>query len=156
MFAGLAALYRWGPSRHAAQWRWITPGAIVAIVVIAAATALFSWYAASIGSYNATYGSLGAIFGFMTWLWIASIIVIAGAELNSEIEHQTRRDTTTGRPLPMGERGAEMADTVGRPYGGHAAQASDRPKPDQPQEPLRLGRYVLLAVLSLARQRARK
>ena len=78
---------------------------------------LFTWYVASFGSYDATYGSLGAIFGFMTWLWIAAIIVIVGAELNSEIEHQTERDTTTGRPRPMGERGAVMADTIGDAYG---------------------------------------
>ena len=102
MIAGLAALYRFGPSRRAAQWRWITPGAVLAIVVILVTSGLFTWYVASFGSYDATYGSLGAIFGFMTWLWIAAIIVIVGAELNSEIEHQTERDTTTGRPRPMG------------------------------------------------------
>ena len=117
MMAGLAALYRFGPSRQAAQWRWITPGAVVAMLVILVTSGLFTWYVASFGSYDATYGSLGAIFGFMTWLWIAAIIVIVGAELNSEIEHQTERDTTTGRPRPMGERGAVMADTIGPAYG---------------------------------------
>ena len=117
MLAGLAALYRFGPSRHAAQWRWITPGAVLAMVVILVTSGLFTWYVASFGSYDATYGSLGAIFGFMTWLWIAAIIVIVGAELNSEIEHQTERDTTTGRPRPMGQRGAVMADTIGATYG---------------------------------------
>ena len=70
MLAGLAALYRFGPSRHAAQWRWITPGAVLAMVVILVTSGLFTWYVASFGSYDATYGSLGAIFGFMTWLWI--------------------------------------------------------------------------------------
>ena len=117
MIAGLAALYRWGPSRHEARWRWITPGALLAIVVILITSILFTWYAASFGSYNATYGSLGAIFSFMTWLWIMATIVIVGAELNSEIEHQTARDTTTGAPRPMGERGAVMADTLGQTYG---------------------------------------
>jgi membrane protein len=89
MMAGLAALYRFGPSRHAARWRWITPGAVLAMVVILVTSGIFTWYVASFGSYDATYGSLGAILGFMTWLWIAAIIVIVGAELNSEIEHQT-------------------------------------------------------------------
>ena len=119
--AGLGALYRFGPSRRAAQWRWITPGAVLAIAVILAATGLFTWYVASFGSYDATYGSLGAIFGMMTWLWIAAIIVIVGAELNSELEHQTKHDTTAGRPRPMGEREATMADTIGESYEGDAA-----------------------------------
>ena len=92
------------------------PGAVLAMAVILVTSGLFTWYVASFGSYDATYGSLGAIFGFMTWLWIAAIIVIVGAELNSEIEHQTERDTTTGRPRPMGERGAVMADTIGAAY----------------------------------------
>jgi hypothetical protein len=95
---GLAALYRWGPSRRVAQWRWITPGALLATIVTMAASGLFTWYVASFGSYNATYGSLGAIFGFMTWLWITSAVVLVGAELNAETEHQTRQDTTVGHP----------------------------------------------------------
>ena len=89
LVAGLAALYRFGPSRPDAPWRWITPGAVVAMVVILVASGLFTWYVAAFGSYDATYGSLGAVFGFMTWLWIAAIIVIVGAELNGEIERQT-------------------------------------------------------------------
>jgi len=157
MIAGLAALYRWGPSRRAAKWRWITPGATLAIVVIAVATGLFSWYATSIGSYNATYGSLGAIFGFMTWLWIAAIIVIVGAELNSEIEHQTKRDTTTGGPRPMGERGAVMADTVGRAYGVPDFHNAEQRRPGgSARDPLPLARYALLAGLTWFVRRARK
>jgi membrane protein len=65
MIAGLAALYRVGPSRQAAQWRWITPGAILAIIVILVTSGIFTWYVAFFGSYDATYGSLGAVFGFM-------------------------------------------------------------------------------------------
>jgi membrane protein len=87
--AGLAALYRFAPSRKDARWRWITPGAVVAVIVISAASSLFTWYVASFGSYDATYGSLGAVFGLMTGLWIAAVIVILGAELNSEIDRQT-------------------------------------------------------------------
>lgn len=110
---GLAALYRWGPSREQAKWRWISAGAIFAVVMVLSVSALFSWYVASFGNYTATYGSLGALIGLLTWMWISATIVIVGAELNSEIEHQTARDSTTGEELPLGERGAYMADTVG-------------------------------------------
>jgi membrane protein len=110
---GLAALYRWGPSREQARWRWISPGAIFAVVVTLLVSALFSWYVASFGNYTATYGSLGALIGLLTWMWISATIIIVGAELNSEVEHQTAVDSTTGPERPLGERGAYMADTVG-------------------------------------------
>jgi membrane protein len=109
----LAVLYRYGPSRTEPRWRWITWGSISAAVVWLAASAMFSWYVASFGSYNKTYGSLGAIIGFMTWIWISIIVVLVGAKLNAEIEHQTVRESTTGQPKPLGRRGARMADTVG-------------------------------------------
>jgi Predicted membrane protein len=78
-----------------------------------AASALFSFYAANFGNFNETYGSLGAVIGFMTWLWISAIVVLLGAELDAEMEHQTARDSTTGTPKPLGNRGARMADSVG-------------------------------------------
>jgi membrane protein len=109
----LALIYRYGPSREAPQWRWITWGSATAAVLWLMASALFSWYAASFGKFNETYGSLGAVIGFMTWLWISAIVILLGAELDAEMEHQTARDTTTGSPKPMGRRGARMADTVG-------------------------------------------
>jgi membrane protein len=109
----LAALYRYGPSRAEARWRWITWGSAFATVTWIAASALFSWYVASFGSYDKTYGSLGAIIGFMTWIWISIIVVLVGAKLDAEMEHQTARETTTGQPKPLGMRGARMADTVG-------------------------------------------
>ena len=99
-----------------------------------------------------TYGSLGAIFGFMTWLWIAAIIVIVGAELNSEIEHQTEHDTTTGGPRPMGERGAAMADTTGAAYAGAASDARSLRR--SAREPLPVGRFALLAGPRWFRRRA--
>ena len=71
---------------------------------------LFSWYVAHFGNYDKTYGSLGAIVGFMTWIWLSMIVVLFGAELNSELELQTTRDTTTGPPRPPGRRGAAVAD----------------------------------------------
>jgi membrane protein len=108
----LSAIYRYGPSREAALWRWITWGGVVATILWLAASALFSWYTANFGSYNETYGSLGAVIGFMTWLWISGTVILLGAELDAELEHQTARDTTTGVARPMGLRGARMADTV--------------------------------------------
>jgi membrane protein len=110
---GLACVYRFGPSREAPRWRWLTWGSVVATLLWLVASALFSFYAANFGTFNETYGSLGAAIGFMTWLWISAIAILLGAELNAEMEHQTARDTTTGAPKPMGARGAEMADTVG-------------------------------------------
>ena len=111
--AGLAILYRYGPSRDKASWKWVTPGGIVAAVLWLAASMLFSWYVSNFGSYNKTYGSLGAVVGFMTWIWISSIVVLTGAEINAEVEHQTAKDTTEGPRKPMGARGAQMADTLG-------------------------------------------
>jgi membrane protein len=114
----LAVIYRYGPSREAPQWRWITWGSAMAAILWLGISALFSWYASSFGNFNETYGSLGAVIGFMTWLWISAIVILLGAELNAEMEHQTARDTTTGSPKPMGARGARVADTVGAAQSG--------------------------------------
>lgn len=111
--AGLAALYRFGPSRNVAQWRWLSPGSIFAALVWLVASIGFSCYAANFGSFNETYGSLGAVIGFMTWLWISAVIILVGAELNAEAERQTVRDTTEGAPKPMGRRGVFVTDDVG-------------------------------------------
>lgn len=110
---GLAVLYRFGPSRTKPRWRWVTWGSAAASLLWIGASALFSFYVGRFGSYNATYGSLGAAIGFMTWIWISSIVVLAGAELSAEMEHQTGRDTTGGAEKPLGSRGAAMADEVG-------------------------------------------
>jgi membrane protein len=110
---GLAFIYRYGPSRRDARWRWVTWGSIAGALLWLAASMLFSWYVATFDSYNKTYGSLGAAVGFMIWLWISAVIVLLGGELNAEMEHQTARDTTQGAPKPLGSRGAMMADHVG-------------------------------------------
>ena len=112
LLVGLAALYRYGPYRRAARWKWVSIGSVFAAVTWIGASYLFSWYLASFANYNATYGSLGAV-GLMMWLWISTIVVLLGAELNAEIEHQTARDSTVGDEKPLGARGAVMADTVG-------------------------------------------
>jgi membrane protein len=109
----LAIIYRYGPSREAPQWRWITWGSAIAALLWLAVSGLFSVYAANFGKFNETYGSLGAIVGFMTWLWISAIVILLGGEIDAEMEHQTTRDTTTGPPKPIGSRGAQVADTVG-------------------------------------------
>jgi membrane protein len=109
----LALIYRFGPSRKAPRWRWISWGSVAAALLWLAASGLFSFYAANFGNFNATYGSLGAVIGFMTWMWISAIVILLGAELNAEIEHQTAHDTTTGHPTPLGWRGAHVADSVG-------------------------------------------
>ncbi len=109
----LSVLYRYGPSRREAQWRWLSVGAVAATLLWVAGSALFSLYLSNFADYNATYGSLGAGIGLMMWLWLTSIAVLIGAEINAEIEHQTARDSTVGRVKPLGKRGAVMADTVG-------------------------------------------
>jgi len=110
---GIAALYRWGPSRVAAKWRWITPGALFSAVTLGIGSAGLSWYVASFSDGNAAYGSLGTVIGLLTWLWLSITIVTLGAQLNAEVEHQTTRDSTVGPNMPIGERGAFVADTVG-------------------------------------------
>ncbi len=109
----LAMLYRYGPSRKPERWRWISWGSTLAAVLWLCVSLLFSLYVTNFGHYDKTYGSLGAVIGFMSWLWISAIAVLFGAEINSEIEHQTSVDTTTGTAKPMGQRGATMADTLG-------------------------------------------
>ena len=109
----LACLYRYGPSRDKAEWRWVTWGSGIAGAVWLLGSMLFSWYVANFGNYNETYGSLGAAIGFMTWIWLSTTIVLLGGELNAELEHQTAKDTTEGPKQPLGARGAKMADQVG-------------------------------------------
>jgi membrane protein len=113
LLTALAVLYRFGPSRRAARWEWLSVGTLAAAFLWIAGSSALSWYLSHFGNYNATYGSLGAAIGLMMWMWMSSIVVLFGAELNSEIEHQTAVDTTVGRPKPMGSRGATMADTLG-------------------------------------------
>ena len=96
-----------------AKWRWLSVGSIFAAVVWLAVSVLFSWYLGNFANYNATYGALGAVVGLMMWMWLSAIVVLVGAELNSEIEHQTAIDSTVGSAKPLGARGAVVADTVG-------------------------------------------
>ncbi len=114
VIVALGILYRYGPSRQRAQWRWITPGASFAAIAWLVVSILFSWYVANFDTYNETYGSLGAVIAFMVWMWLSATVVITGALLDAEIEHQVEPDTTIGPDRPMGERGAVVADTLGK------------------------------------------
>jgi membrane protein len=122
--AGIMILYRFGPSREPAKLRWLTWGSVFAAVAWLASSLAVSYYLANVADYNATYGTLGATIGFMVWTWISVVIVIVGAEINAELEHQTTKDSTTGRPQPLGSRGAYMADTVGNSSDGDKPQAN--------------------------------
>ncbi|GGH24601.1 hypothetical protein GCM10007036_31120 [Alsobacter metallidurans] len=117
VLSGLSALYRYGPSRENAQWKWVTPGSLLATVCWLAGSGAFSWYVVSFGRYNLTYGSLGAAVAFMTWIWLSMIIILLGGQLNAEMEHQTSHDTTVGPTKPLGSRHAHMADTLGQAIG---------------------------------------
>lgn len=107
-----ALLYRFGPSRRRAQWRWLTPGSVLFAVFFVALTVGFGFYVDRFANYNATYGSLATVVILLTYLYFSSYILIFGAELNSELEHQTACDTTCGPEKPLGERGAWVADHV--------------------------------------------
>jgi membrane protein len=130
--AGIAStLYRFGPSREDAQWRWITPGSSFAAIAWLLLTWLFGLYVSHFTNYRASYGSLGAVVALLTWMYLSAYAFIFGAELNSEIEHQTAKDSTTGSPKPMGRRGAWAADNVATDD-----QVQDRPEESREGEKL--------------------
>jgi membrane protein len=106
----LAVIYRYA---QADEWRWLTWGSALAAVGWIVVSILFSFYTSHFADYNKSYGSLGAIVAFMFWLWLATTVILLGAEIDAEMEHQTVRDTTNGEPKPLGARGANKADTVG-------------------------------------------
>jgi membrane protein len=110
---GVSVLYRFGPSRTRPKWRWVSVGSVFAALAWLAVSSLFSFYLANFANYNATYGALGAVVGVMMWMWFCTVVVLMGAQLNAEMEHQTACDSTVGPEAPLGARGAVMADTVG-------------------------------------------
>ena len=113
VLGGLAVLYRYGPSRTRAQWRWVSLGALVAWITWVVASGGFSWYVTHFDSYQKTYGALGAVAILLMWFYVSAYAVLIGGELNAELEHQTTIDSTVGPDRPLGERGAVMADQVG-------------------------------------------
>jgi membrane protein len=122
-----ATLYRFAPCRAQARWVWITPGSIFAALVWLLLTLAFGFYVSKVANYAATYGSLAAVAGLLTWMYLSAYAFVFGAELNREVEHQTAKDSTTGRPRPMGTRGAWAAD--------HVASDDKVPKAKKRQKP---------------------
>lgn len=120
--AAAATLYRFGPSRDKARWVWLTPGSLLFALGWVLLTLGFSFYVSTFGNYAATYGSLATIVILLTWMYLSSYLLIFGAELNSELEHQTTRDTTQGSERPLGQRGAWVADHVAS---GHSTTNKD-------------------------------
>ena len=111
---GLAIVYRYAPSRENARWRWVTWGSVIAATLWLVSSVLFSLYVRNFGSYGKTYGALGGVIVLIMWFYLQGYAIVLGAEFNAETEHQTAVDTTRGPPAPMGERGAYMADTLGK------------------------------------------
>lgn len=113
IMAAVSVIYRYAPDRENAKWRWISWGAFLSTLLWIIGSLAFSFYVSNFGKYNETYGSIGAIIILLLWFFLSAYAVVIGAELDAELEHQTRLDTTTGEPRPMGERGAYVADTLG-------------------------------------------
>jgi len=113
---GFTLIYRMGPSRRHAQWSWVAFGGAAAAALWMVGSLGFSWYINNFTHFGVTYGSLGAIVAYMLWVWFSVMVLLTGAEFNAEIEHQTACDTTLGEPAPMGERGAAMADGLGKAF----------------------------------------
>ncbi|MGK7391223.1 MAG: YihY/virulence factor BrkB family protein [Candidatus Cyclobacteriaceae bacterium M2_1C_046] len=111
MFA-LAAVYKVAPYRESPKFRWTSWGAITATIFWLAGSLLFSLYVNNFGSYDETYGSFAAVIILMLWFYLTAFIILLGAEINSEMEHQTTRDTTVGKEKPIGQRGGYHADHV--------------------------------------------
>jgi membrane protein len=117
VLVALAVVYRFAPDRANPRWRWVSWGAVVALVLWLLGSVGFSWYVDNFGKYNQTYGALASVIILLLWLFLSSFAVLFGAELDAEIERQTARDTTTGPERPLGRRDAEVADTVGESPG---------------------------------------
>jgi len=132
--AAAATLYRYAPCREKAKWSWLTPGTALAAVGWLALCLGFGIYISRFANFNATYGSLGAVVALLTFVYLASYIFLFGAELNSEFEHQTAKDTTEGAEQPLGARGAWSADHVasGAEDEGKEGQNAEAPAQDEP------------------------
>jgi membrane protein len=117
----MAVFYRYAPSRDEPCWRWVSWGSAAAATLWVLGSAVFSLYVSTFGNYDKTYGSLAGLVVFLFWLFLTAYVVLFGAELNSEMERQTEKDTTEGPPKPLGARRAYSADTVGPSRGAESA-----------------------------------
>ncbi|HEY0328447.1 MAG TPA: YihY/virulence factor BrkB family protein [Rhodopseudomonas sp.] len=116
---GLAVLYRFGPSLTAPQWRWISPGSVAAALSWLAGSAILSYYLANFANYDATYGSLGAAIGLMVWMWMTTIVVLLGAQLNSAIDQQLGAPGARRTSSPQGISSSQGIGQFPQP-GGHS------------------------------------
>jgi membrane protein len=112
LIVGLAVLYRYAPDRDEPKWSWVSWGSGIATLLWVVASLAFSFYVGHFGNYNKTYGALAGIIILLFWLWLTAFVVLVGAELNTEMELQTARDTTAGPEQRLGERQAHAADHV--------------------------------------------
>ncbi len=112
IMVALSTIYKYAPNRNSPRFRWSSWGAGLATVLWIAASALFSWFVGSFGNFDSTYGSFAAVIILMLWFFLTAFFILLGAEINSEMEHQTAMDTTVGDPQPIGQRGAYHADRV--------------------------------------------
>ncbi|HEX2574879.1 MAG TPA: YihY/virulence factor BrkB family protein [Aquihabitans sp.] len=115
VIVGLAVLYKYGPDRDAPKWRWVSWGSVIAAIIWVLASAAFALYTSLAGNYQESYGSLAGVVVLMLWLFLTCFSVLLGSEINAEMEHQTAHDTTKGPDVPLGARGATVADEVGEP-----------------------------------------
>lgn len=112
IIGALGLTYKIAPDRQSPKFRWVSWGAVIATILWLAGSILFSLYIENFGNYDETYGSFAAVIILMLWFYITAYIILLGAEINSEMEHQTRKDSTTGEDKPMGQRNAWHADHV--------------------------------------------
>jgi membrane protein len=122
--ASFSMLYKFGPSRRHAQLRWVAFGGVLAALAWLGISLTFSFYVNNVAHFGVTYGSLGAMIAYMLWVWLSAMVVLVGGEFNAEVEHQTAVDTTVGPARPPGERGAVVADTVGKAFTTSPAEAA--------------------------------
>lgn len=109
----LSALYRFAPNRSRARWHWVSWGSGIAATLWLIGSICFALYVRNFDTFGRTYGAIGGVVVMLMWFYVSAFVIILGAEINSELERQTVRDTTNGEPKPLGERGAFSADTVG-------------------------------------------
>lgn len=123
---GLGLLYKNAPDRDDPKFKWVSWGAAIGAVLWILGSFLFSWYVTNFGSYDKVYGSFAAVIILLLWLFLTAFIILLGAEINSEMEHQTRKDTTIGEPEPIGERGGYHADHVAGKDKANTENSKDR------------------------------
>ena len=129
MMGVIGVLYRVGPYRRSPRWEWVSIGTVVATLLWLLGSGGLSLYVGQFNNMDELYGSLGAVVILMLWFWLSSFVVLLGAEINAEMERQTRRDTTVGESRPMGERGAYAADTLGPKHPWQRCQTQQGEKP---------------------------